>query len=224
MKRKHLVVTVSIIAMLSSILVGCNKEKEYIDYYKKDMQEIFGEYSCEYLGTQTEIEKGLGEREYKAWEITYTNVLGNTDTFELRDDADFTTQIKQVYEYNVALDLKDEILSDYIENLEPSGTYCDIRVRYLNDSIKTVEGRKLASYQIFNIENIDCDVLLDTDCIKIQTLIFSNDDLTVDSISEEHINSYHGVVNSISEIIDVTDYYCSFKSSNTNGKEITYIQ
>lgn len=223
MKSKYIILIASMIVIISGVITGCSKEKEYIDYYKKDMQEVFGDYSYECLGTGTVMEKGLGEREYKTWEITYTNVLGHTDTFQLTDDEDFTTQIKQVYEHNIALKLKDEILSKYIDSIEPSGTYCDIRVSYINDSIKIVDGRRLESYQIFSINDIDCDVLLKTNCIKIQTLIFSNNDLTVDSIDEDNIEKYHMIVDNIREVIDVTDYYCSFKSRNTPGNEIIYI-
>ena len=217
MKKKGL--TIALIAVMVLSLSGCTYKRNFLKMYSEELEAVFGEYESEALGKQYDHGfNGLGEHTYKAWEITYTDAMGEEKVFELRNDENFDFAIGRLYTENIRTVMKKTLLADCMEAGSVNETYCDISFQvdlskhFYTDNSKdtiTVGGDyiKEGDYEHFNMAAMDCEQLIKDGVVTIGRLEFRRRMSHETPPTEEDIAYFTALVEDFEEIIPVESAY-----------------
>lgn len=217
MKKKGL--TIALIAATVLSLSGCTYKQNFLKKYSEELEAVFGAYESEALGKQYDYGfDGLGEHTYKAWEITYTDAMGEEKVFELRNDENFDFAIGRLYKENVRTVMKKTLLADCMEAGSVNGTSCEITFHvdlskhfYTDDSTDTLtiggDYIKEGDYEHFNMAAIDCEQLIKDGVVTIHKLEFRSRMSHETPPTEEDIAYFKALVGEFEEIIPVESAY-----------------
>lgn len=213
MKKKSLAIIMLI--LVSVLTAGCAYRRDYSKIYATELEEVFGDYTCEALGKlhQNGI-VGFDEHSYKAWKITYTDALGAEQSFTLRNDYDFDFAIGRLYEENVWSVLRESLLAECVEAGSVNDTYCSInfdfdleKYHYSSEGEESVFGEhdyiKEGDYKYFNMADMDVAAFVEDGLVIIQSLRFDARTSYDTPPTDEDIAYFKDVVKQFEEIIPV---------------------
>ncbi len=217
MKKKGFAIALTAVTVLS--LAGCAYKQNFLKRYSEELEAVFGAYESEALGEQYSYGfNGLGEHTYKAWDITYTDAMGEEKVFELRNDENFDFAIGRLYTENIRLVMKKTLLAECMEAGSVNGTSCEISFHVdlskhfytaNSEDTLTVGGDyiKEGDYEHFNMAAMDCEQLIKDGVVTIERLEFRRRMSHETPPTDEDIAYFTALVEDFEEIIPVESAY-----------------